>query len=204
MSKFKHALYTLAHPFHGFEEIKWQHKGSVVCATLFLLFYYFVSIVEYQYTGFLFTTNKPEDLNILLLAVSNLIPFFLFAAANWAVCTLFDGEGHFYEIYIAVCYALVPYTMTRLFSVLASNYVVQSEYAFVSMIHTAGLIWSLAVGFIGLNTVHQYTFKKTFFSTLAALLGVFIILFLCVLAGTLWNQVYSFVAGIYNELIFRV
>ena len=46
MSKFKHALYTLAHPFHGFEEIKWQHKGSVVCATLFLLFYYFVSIVE--------------------------------------------------------------------------------------------------------------------------------------------------------------
>lgn len=204
MSKLGHALYTIIHPFAGFEDIKWRKKGSVLWATVFLLLYYFASIVEYQYTGFLFTTNKAEDMNIFLLAVSNLVPFVLFSVSNWAICTLFDGEGRFSEIYIAVCYALVPYTAARFFATLASNFVVESEYAFVSMIVTAALIWSLAVGFIGLTTVHQYNFKQTFFSVLVALLGVFIILFLCVLAGTLWNQVYSFVAGVYNEIIFRV
>ena len=203
MEKLKLALYTIVHPFAGFEEIKWHKKGSVLWATVFLLLYYLSSIVEYQFTGFLFTTNKPEDLNILLLAVSNLIPFVLFSVSNWAVCTLFDGEGRMSEIYIAVGYALVPFTVTRLFTTLCSNFVVSSEYAFVSMISTIGLCWSLAVGFIGLNTVHQYTFKKTFLSVLAALLGVFIILFLCVLAGTLWNQVYSFVMSVYTEITFR-
>lgn len=203
MEKLKHALYTIVHPFVGFEEIKWHKKGSILWATVFLMLYYLSSIVEYQFTGFLFTTNKPEDLNILLLAVSNLVPFVLFSVSNWAVCTLFDGEGRMSEIYIAVGYALVPFAITRLFTTLCSNFVVANEYAFVSMISTVGLCWSLAVGFIGLNTVHQYTFKKTFLSVLAALLGVFIILFLCVLAGTLWNQVYSFVMSIYTEITFR-
>ena len=203
MEKFKHALFTIMHPFVGFEEIKWHKKGSALWATVFLFIYYLSAIVEYQYTGFLFTTQRPEDLNILLIAVSNLIPFVLFSVSNWAVCTLFDGEGRFVEIYIAVGYALVPFALTRFFTTLCSNFVVQSEYAFVSMISTVGLVWSLAIGFIGLNTVHQYTFKKTFFSVLAALLGVFIILFLCVLAGTLWNQVYSFIMSVYTEITFR-
>lgn len=203
MAKLKHALYTIIHPFAGFEEIKWHKKGSVLWATVFLLLYYVSAIVEYQYTGFLFSTHRPEDINILLIAVSNLIPFILFSASNWAVCTLFDGEGHFSEIYISVCYALVPYAVIRLFTTLASNFVLTTEFAFVDMITTVGLFWSLVIGFIGLNTVHQYNFKKTFLSVLAALLGVFIILFLCVLAGTLWNQVYSFAASLYNEIIFR-
>ena len=203
MEKLKLALYTLIHPFAGFEEIKWHRKGSVLWATVFLIIYYLSAIVEFQFTGFLFTTNKPEDLNILLLAVSNFIPFILFSVANWSVCTLFDGEGRFAEIYVAVGYALVPFACTRFITTLLSNFVISSEYTFVSMLSTVGLLWSLAVGFIGLNTVHQYTFKKTFFSVLAALLGVFIILFLCVLAGTLWNQVYSFVMSIYTEITFR-
>ncbi len=203
MGKIKLAFYSIIHPFAGFEEIKWHKKGSILCATIFLLFYYLSSIVEFQFTGFLFTTNKPEDLNILLLAVSNLIPFVLFSVSNWAVCTLFDGEGRFAEIYVAVGYALVPYTVVRFLTTLLSNFVIRDEYAFVSMLSTVGLIWSLAIGFIGLNTVHQYTFKKTFLSVLASLLGVFIILFLCVLAGSLWNQVYSFIMSIYTEITFR-
>ena len=203
MEKLKLALYTLIHPFAGFEEIKWHRKGSVLWATVFLIIYYLSAIVEFQFTGFLFTTNKPEDLNILLLAVSNFIPFILFSVANWSVCTLFDGKGRFAEIYVAVGYALVPFACTRFITTLLSNFVIASEYTFVSMLSTVGLLWSLAVGFIGLNTVHQYTFKKTLFSVLAALLGVFIILFLCVLAGSLWNQVYSFVMSLYTEITFR-
>ncbi len=204
IAKIKHCFYTLLHPFNGFDAIKWEKKGSVGVAAISLFLYYISAIYQYQGTGFMFNTNNPDQLNILLIAVSSFIPFLVFSVANWSVCTLFDGEGKFSEIVIAVGYALIPMTLISFFTTFVSNYILTTEQAFVSMITTAGLIWSLAIGFVGLMTVHQYTFKQTLLSVLASLVGVFIIMFIVVLVGTLYNQLYSFFASIYNEVRFRI
>ncbi len=204
MSKLKHCLHTLVHPFDGFDAIKWEKKGSVLIAAISLFLYYISAIYQYQGTGFIFNTNDPDQLNIFLIAISSFIPFLVFSVANWAVCTLFDGEGKFSEIVIVIGYALIPMTLISFFTTFASNYVLTNEQAFVSMVSTIGLIWSLAIGFVGLTTVHQYTFKQTLLSVLASLLGVFIIMFIVVLLATLFNQLYSFIAGLYTEIIFRV
>lgn len=204
MGKVKHCFYTLLHPFNGFDAIKWEKKGSVPVALVAYFLYYVSAIYQYQGTGFIFNTNDPDKLNIFLIAVSSFVPFIIFAVANWSVCTLFDGEGKFSEIVIAVGYALIPMTLISFFTTFVSNYVLTNENAFVSMVSTIGLIWSLAVGLVGLTTVHQYSFKQTFLAILASLLGVFIIMFIVVLLATLFNQVYSFLAGLYTEIIFRV
>ncbi len=204
MSKLKHCFYTLLHPFDGFDAIKWEKKGSVPIALVAYLLYYISEIYKYQGTGFIFNTNNPDTLNIFLIAVSSFIPFLVFAVANWSVCTLFDGEGKFSEIIIAVGYALIPMTLISFFTTFVSNFVLSNEQAFVSMVSTIGLIWSLAIGLVGLTTVHQYSFKQTFLAVLASLLGVFIIMFIVVLMSTLFNQVYSFLASLYTEIIFRV
>jgi hypothetical protein len=204
MEKLKHCLYTLVHPFNGFDAIKWEKKGSVLIAVFGLLLQYVSAIYQYQGTGFIFNTNNPDKLNILLIAVSSFIPFLVFSVANWSVCTLFDGEGKFSEIVIVIGYALIPMSVINILTTFASNFILSNEEAFLSMIGTVGLIWSLAVGFVGLMTVHQYTFKQTFLAVLASLVGVFIIMFIVVLVATLYNQLYSFVASIYNEIRFRI
>jgi hypothetical protein len=204
MEKLKHCLYTLVHPFNGFDAIKWEKKGSVLIAVFGLLLQYVSAIYQYQGTGFIFNTNNPDKLNILLIAVSSFIPFLVFSVANWSVCTLFDGEGKFSEIVIVIGYALIPMSVINILTTFASNFILSNEEAFLSMIGTVGLIWSLAIGFVGLMTVHQYTFKQTFLAVLASLVGVFIIMFIVVLVATLYNQLYSFVASIYNEIRFRI
>lgn len=204
IAKLKHCLYTLVHPFNGFDAIKWEKKGSVTIAVISLFLYYVSAIYQYQGTGFMFNTNDPDKLNIFLIAVSSFLPFLIFTIANWSVCTLFDGEGKFSEIVIAVGYALLPMTVISFFTTFISNFILSNEQAFVSMISTVGLIWSLAIGFVGLMSVHQYTFKQTLLSVLASLVGVFIIMFIAVLVATLYNQLYSFFASIYNEIRFRI
>ena len=204
MQKVKHCFYTLLHPFNGFDAVKWEKKGSIPLALVGLFLYYVSEIYKYQGTGFIFKTNNQDNLNIFLIAVSSFVPFVLFAIANWAVCTLFDGEGKFSEILIVVGYALIPMTLISFFTTFISNYVLTSEEAFVSMVSVVGVLWSVAVGLVGLTTVHQYSFKQTIFAILASILGVLIIMFIAVLLGTLVNQVYSFFYGLYTEIIFRM
>lgn len=204
MQKVKHCFYTLLHPFNGFDAVKWEKKGSIPLALVGLFLYYVSEIYKYQGTGFIFNINNQDNLNIFLIAVSSFVPFVLFAISNWAVCTLFDGEGKFSEILIVVGYALIPMTLISFFTTFISNYVLTSEEAFVSMVSVVGVLWSVAVGLVGLTTVHQYSFKQTIFAILASILGVLIIMFIAVLLGTLFNQVYSFFYGLYTEIIFRM
>lgn len=197
------AFYIALHPFKGFDDIKYENKGSARAGLILLLILALTFIIKRQFTGFIVNFNDLQDLNILYELQYVIAPFFLWCIANWSVTTLMDGEGKFSEIVMVVGYALLPMILIFLTMTLVSNVITLEESAFFHFFNSFAVVWFVWLLFIGMMLVHQYTFMKTVFTMLLTLLAIGFILFIGLLFFSLIQQIFSFVYTIYQELSFR-
>ena len=58
----KFPLFILFHPLKGWDEFKREKRGKMSVAIWFVIFVIFLSIMEYQYSGFNFTSSIFENL----------------------------------------------------------------------------------------------------------------------------------------------
>src|SRR5690606_36728320 len=110
----KYSLHVIVHPFDGSYELKYRNRGSLPAAFTILFLVAVTYTLMRQYTGFLFNTNDPSQLNILVELASVLLPFALWVGVNWAFTTLMEGKGTLRNIIIASAYALVPLLLINL------------------------------------------------------------------------------------------
>ncbi|MBR4554816.1 MAG: YIP1 family protein [Ruminococcus sp.] len=197
----KHVIF---HPVEGFEDLRWKKQGSMKIA-LVIVFMLFVDMVaDRQLTGFQFNTAYVKVFNIVPLMVQSVVYFFTWVIANWALCTLFDGEGTLKKICIYSAYALVPYILCSYISIFISNFIVSDERIWMTAIYYLGLIWSVVLMIQAMKAVHQYSFKKTIVSMLFTIVAMLLILFLAILLLSLFQQVYVFGYSIYTEIAYRI
>ena len=116
---------------------------------------------------------------------------------------LFDGEGSVKAIMSVSAYALVPYLITQVVVILASNVLLRSEGAFIVFFQYLGILWTVVLMISGIKTVHQYSVPKTLLAMVFTVAAMVIILFLLVLLLSLFQQVYIFGFSIYTELMYR-
>lgn len=199
----QYPLYIMFHPFDGYQEMKHNKKFSLGLSCLILFLWFAAEILDWDSTGFIFNWKRPEQLNVYLVMVQTFIVFLLWVVANWALCTLMDGEGRFVEIWVASAYALIPYIITSFIVTIFSNVLVYQEGTFLQYAAIIGQIWSVALLFVGMQEIHQYSVKKTLISMFFTVVGIGIIIFLCVLLFSLFQQLYVFLYTIYSELKFR-
>ena len=201
MGWLKHVIF---HPVEGFEDLRWKKQGSMKIA-LVIVFLLFVDMVaDRQLTGFQFNTAYVKVFNIVPLLVQSVVYFFTWVIANWALCTLFDGEGTLKKICIYSAYALVPYIICSYISIFISNFIVEDEKIWMTAIYYVGLIWSVVLMIQSMKAVHQYTFTKTIVSMIFTLVAMLLILFLAILLLSLFQQVYVFGYSIYTEIAYRI
>ena len=201
MGWLKHVIF---HPVEGFEDLRWKKQGSMKIA-LVIVFLLFVDMVaDRQLTGFQFNTAYVKVFNIVPLLVQSVVYFFTWVIANWALCTLFDGEGTLKKICIYSAYALVPYIICSYISIFISNFIVEDEKIWMTAIYYVGLIWSVVLMIQAMKAVHQYTFTKTIVSMIFTLVAMLLILFLAILLLSLFQQVYVFGYSIYTEIAYRI
>lgn len=197
----KHVIF---HPFEGFEDLRWKKQGSIPLS-MFIVFLLFVAmVVERQLMGFAFNTAYVKVFNVVPPFVQSVVYFFVWVIGNWAICTLFDGEGTLKKICIYSAYALVPYIFGVYISVFVSNFLVLDEAIWVNFISLLGLGWSVILMISAMKAVHQYTLTKTIVSIIGTLIAMLLILFLAVLLLSLFQQVYVFVYSIYTEVAYRI
>ena len=197
----KHVIF---HPVEGFEDLRWKKKGSLKIAFI-IVFLLFVAIVaDRQLTGFQFNTAYVKVFNIVPLLVQSIVYFFTWVIGNWALCTLFDGEGTLKKICIYSAYALVPYIVCTFLSVFISNFIVSEEKIWMSAIYYLGLIWSVVLMVQAMKAVHQYSFGKTLVSMFFTIVAMLLILFLAILLLSLFQQVYVFGYSVYTEIAYRI
>lgn len=199
------AWQTIFHPFRGFWDVKYEQKGRVWLALVILLLLAVLSILKQQYSGIIFNLNvMVYDAKTMDAVKFVVLPFFLWCIANWSLTTLMDGEGKFKDIVTATGYALVPLVLVQIPLILLSNILTVKEASFHTLLQNFAWIWFLWLVFVGMQTVHQYTIKKTIVTMGLTMVVIGIFLFIGLLFTALLQEMLSFGSTVYKEAMFRI
>ncbi len=200
----KYAFHVITHPFDGFWDMAHEHKGNLAAAITFLVLFLIIRVAKLMFTSFQFINAPIQYINVFEEAGSLLVPFLVLCLANWAMTTLFDGKGRFKDIFIAMCYALVPYILIQLPMIIVSNMLAFDEASFYSVLLTISVIWCVFLVFVGLMEVHDYGPGKTFVFLIATVVGACVILFLALTFFSLLSDALGYFVTFYREIVFRL
>lgn len=200
----KYAFHVITHPFDGFWDLAHENRGSLAAANTFLALFLIIRVLKLIFTNFQFISAPVQHIDVFEEIFSLLIPFLILCVANWAMTTLFDGKGHFKDIYIAMCYALVPYILIQLPMILVSNMITFEESSFYSVLLGISIIWCLFLVFVGLMEVHDYGPGKTFIFILVTIFGACVIIFLLLVFVSLLSDAVAFFVSCYREIVYRL
>ncbi|HWT74972.1 MAG TPA: Yip1 family protein [Mobilitalea sp.] len=196
--------YALFHPFDGFYEIKYRNQGSALFATIILILYGIMQCISYQYTGFVMNFNAIFEMNSVSIFISAISVLILFTVSNWTVTTLFNGKGNMRDIYIVVCYSLLPMLIMNAFTVFVSNFVIKEEVIILKSVQGIGVVWFVFVLLAGLCIIHEYSFATNIKTLLVTAIAAAIIVFLGILFFSLLERMYYFISSVVQEMIRRL
>jgi hypothetical protein len=162
-----------------------------------------VFTLQFFVTGYIFNLNRPVDYSLLIMVLKTVGIALLFIIANWAVCTLFNGNGNLKEIACVTAYSLLPLIFAMTVNVIASNFLSASEGAIMNIVLVIGILWSFLLLLCGLSAIHEYNMTQTLFSTIATVIGMAVITFLLIMFFSLMQQTASFFQSIITEALSR-
>ncbi len=198
-----YVFHIMRHPFDGFWDLKHEKRGSMRAAVVLLA----VTVLCFYYNdiGRGYLLNPRGNTNtVLFWMLSILVPIFLYVTANWCLTTLFEGEGSFKDITIAISYSLAPMALTLIPATLFSNVVASNEVNIIELVINFGVIWAGLLIFIGMMVTHDYSLFKGITTTLGTIVGMLFIMFVGVLFSSLLGKIVSFVSNIILELAYRM
>lgn len=204
LTKGQFVKHVIFHPFEGFEDLRWKKQGSIKIAFVIVCLLFVQQIAYNRLYGYQYYVAYDKIFNIVPYIFKSFILFGTWVVANWAMCTLFDGEGSMKNIFINSAYALVPYITGYLVGTVMSHFLIRDEYVFIQAVEVIGLCWSFILFISGIKAVHQFSFGKTIALMLLTIVAMIAILFLLVLLLTLFQQVLIFILSIYTELSYRL
>jgi uncharacterized membrane protein YeaQ/YmgE (transglycosylase-associated protein family) len=199
-----YALHVITHPFDGFWDLVHEKKGSIAAANTFLILFLLIRVLKLIATNFQFISAPIQHINVFEEMGSLLLPFLVLCVANWAMTTLFEGKGRFKDIYMGMCYALVPYILIQLPMILVSNMLTYEEGSFYSVLLAFSVIWCAFLVFVGLMEIHDYGPGKTFIFLIVTVVGACVILFLMLVFFSLLSDAVAFFVSFYREIVFRL
>lgn len=200
----RYGLYVIFHPFDGFWDLVHEKRGSLAAAHTFLALFLITYVLKLMLTNFQFISAPIQYINIYERCASLVFPFLVLCLANWSLSTLFDGKGHFKDIYMAMCYALVPYILIQLPLIFISNVISYDEASYYTVLISVSVIWCLFLAFVGLMQVHDYTPGKTLIFLAATIFGALVILFLILVFFSLLSDAVGYFVSLYREIVFRL
>jgi hypothetical protein len=204
LDSLRYSLHVITHPFDGFWDLIHEKKGTLAAAHTFLILFLVVRVMKLILTSFQFINAPIQHINIFEEAASLALPFLVLCLANWAMTTLFDGKGRFKDIYMAMCYALVPYVLIQLPMILISHMISFDEAAYYSVLSSVSVIWCVFLAFVGLMQVHDYSPGKNLIFLFATIFGALVILFLILVFFSLLSDAVGFFVSLYREIVFRL
>ena len=198
------ALRAIVKPFDSFELLKEKKYGAIWQPAVIVFLLFLTRVFNLVFGGFIFNLTDISRVNLPIEFATIVGIYLLFVFANKNFCDLFDGDGTMIEVALVAAYALLPYIICSLVNVVLSNLFVMREQAFMGIISAVGLIWSALVGFVGLKSIHRYSFGRTVITFLVTVLFMALIAFLLAILFLITQQLVIFIKDIYNEIVFRM
>ena len=198
-----YGFHVITHPFDGFWDLKHEKRGSVRAAFVFVA----VVVVTFFYQaigqGYLFNPRGAYS-TIFSQLISVVVPIVLFVTANWCLTTLFEGEGSFKDIFVAVSYALVPLPLLIIPSTILSNVVAENEKTVVTLLVSLAFVWAGFLIFFGTQVTHDFSLGKNVIMIVVTIVGMVFIMFVALLFTTLLGKIVGFVSNIITEIGYRL
>lgn len=203
--QYKEKIYILfrllTHPIDALNDVKYEKKGSLTIANIILFLFFLVHMFSSSKTGYLFLSSNEVKVNIISVFLTSVGAVALWNVCNWAVCTLFDGEGSFREIWIMTCYSILPYVILRPLIVLFSNVLSIDETVLYSTLSTLAMAWFLLLAFLSMMVCQQFTVTKTIVLAIVTFLAILAVAFLALMLFSTSQQIIGFVKNIVLELL---
>ncbi len=201
---FKFAFYCMTHPLDGYWDLTHEKRGSLAVANTILILTLVARITSLQFTSFIFNQVYWPEVNIFQYLGSILFPLALWVVGNWALTTLFDGKAKLPQIYMATCYAMLPYPLFQFPLIIFSNMVTVNEAEFYSVINTIVLVFCAIYIVVAMMQIHEYTMKKTILFTLFSIFAMLVIVFILLLFFSMISQGVAYFVSIVREILFRI
>jgi len=201
---FKFAFYCMTHPLDGYWDLTHEKRGSLAVANTILILTLVARIASLQFTSFIFNQVYWPEVNIFLYLGSIVFPLALWVVGNWALTTLFDGKARLPQIYMATCYAMLPYPFFQFPLIIFSTMVTVNEAEFYGVINTVVLVFCAIYIVVAMMQIHEYTMSKTILFTFFSIFAMLVIVFILLLFFSMISQGIAYFVSIVREILFRI
>lgn len=199
-----YACRTPRRPMDCYYEIRKYRQGSVLsCAVIYFLF--FLDFMAFKtLKGFIYQTTKVEDMDMGSIVLGFFVLLGLFIVCNYLVTSINDGDGTFRQIFMIPAYGLMPAMISLLAVTCVSYGLTYNESFLLTLVLLVGIVWSVITIFIGLQTVHDYTFGETVKSIILTAVFMVIVAVIGIIISIMWNSLYTFLISVGKEMIQNV
>lgn len=195
---------VISHPVATFSDIKESKSYSLKYSSLLFLLLLLSQSFNRQFMGFTFSNSDTSKFNIITLFLELFAIVLLWAISNWAVSTLCYGEGKLKEVCVFSLIATIPYSISLILYTLLSNVLTPDESIFLTTVMTVGILWTVALLFVGLMILHDFTLFRTVWTSILTVALMAVVLFLVVLCYSLFKQITGFGSDIASEISYRL
>ncbi|MGF7145840.1 sugar lactone lactonase YvrE [Anaerotaenia torta] len=192
------------HPIDRYYDIRVKKQGTVAGATALYLLFFVIFMAYTTMKGFIYQYSEVEDLDINSIVIGFFALITLFVICNYLVTSIKDGDGSFAQVYMVPAYGCIPIMGAMLIITVASYALTYNEAFLLTLLLVVGTVWSIISIFIGLMTVHDYTFGETVVSLIITVLFMIVAAILALVIIIMWNQLWQFLQTVGKEMVRNV
>ncbi len=195
--------YCSFHPLDGFWCLKREKRGNLLTATVTIILFLLVYLINVQFRGYLFLQGQPEDVDALLSLLAAVGLMICYCVGNWCFTSLMDGKGTMKDIFIAMAAGLRPYITGGLVLFVLSHVLTLQEAFLYNAISAILMLWVAGLIFFGMMMTHDYLLGKGILTMILTIIGMALIVFIGLMVYNLVDDMVSFIYGLYRELLYR-
>jgi hypothetical protein len=154
-------------------------------------------------TGFLYSNTLLRNYNSIFTVFSTIGLVLLWSVCNWLVCSMFEGKGSLKDVFISTAYCLMPWVVFLFLKVIFTNLLPLGTSDIIVGMESIVLIYTFFMLAIALIKIHDFDFFKVILTTLVILFFMILVVFVVLMCGILAEQFISFIADIFEEIIYR-
>lgn len=202
-SKLKLLFNAPFHPFNSFDDLRYKNMGSLPIAIVLVVLFYVASVLNVTATGFLYSNTLLRNYNSIFTVFSTIGLVLLWSVCNWLVCSMFEGKGSLKDVFISTAYCLMPWVVFLFLKVILTNLLPLATSDIIVGMESIVLIYTFFMLAIALIKIHDFDFFKVILTTLVIIFFMILVVFVVLMCGILAEQFISFIADIFEEIIYR-
>lgn len=195
----------MRHPIDGFEEIRYENKGSYIDMFIIMILFAAVNVASGYAVSFIFRNGTSLDIiKPFNLALFAFLPWIVICVVNYGVTTIMYGEGRFRDVIIGGAYCHGPLVLLMLPITLLTHVFTQNEASIYTILTYLMYIWVGLLVYFCIKGVHGFHPVKGFVVTILTLVGVAAVAMLFMIVYGLAIQMFDFIIQFGKELSYLV